>query len=390
MRDEFSHTLRALEGDGFRRTLWILVALAALVCMWLSWFLLARVQVYEVSHSARLERARAVHAIEAPTSGRVVESHLALNREFQAGDVIVALDAEGKRLRLEEQRRRLESFEPQLDALEAQIRAQQQALDEEVGGTQAALQEARARAREAEAPRDFAENELQRIRRLHAEGQVSDAELARATRDAEAQQAAAESARAAVRRLESERAAAARDREASLEQLRREVERVEGERAGSTALIERLEHEMEESLIRAPVSGRLVEAVELEAGAFVSAGDRLGVIMAPGRLRAVAEFRPSDALGRIRIGQTARMRLEGFPWAQFGTLRATVSGVASELRDGLVRVELEVHPDPASAIPLQHGLPGALEVETERVSPAVLVLRAAGRLLARPVDSSSG
>jgi membrane fusion protein (multidrug efflux system) len=54
-----------------------------------------------------------------------------------------------------------------------------------------------------------------------------------------------------------------------------------------------------------------------------------------------------------------------------------VRAVASEPRDALVRVELEV--DPASArVPLEHGLPGRAEIEIERIAPAVLVLRAAG------------
>jgi membrane fusion protein (multidrug efflux system) len=30
-------------------------------------------------------------------------------------------------------------------------------------------------------------------------------------------------------------------------------------------------------------------------------------------------------------------------------------------------------------VPMQHGLPGTIEVEVERISPAALVLRAVGR-----------
>jgi membrane fusion protein (multidrug efflux system) len=80
------------------------------------------------------------------------------------------------------------------------------------------------------------------------------------------------------------------------------------------------------------------------------------------------------------------MRLDGFPWTQYGTIAATVTSVASEVRDGRVRVELTVHPNPASPIPFQHGLPGSVEVEVEHVSPATLLLRVAGKLLAKPVS----
>ena len=103
----------------------------------------------------------------------------------------------------------------------------------------------------------------------------------------------------------------------------------------------------------------------------------------------VAEFRPAAALGRIRPGQAARLRLEGFPWVQYGSLAARVSRVGSELRDGRIRVELDVPPQSSSRIPLQHGLPGAVEIEVERVAPATLLLRLAGRLVAGPRASGA-
>ena len=79
------------------------------------------------------------------------------------------------------------------------------------------------------------------------------------------------------------------------------------------------------------------------------------------------------------------MRLDGFHWTQYGAIAATVASVASEVRDGRVRVELMIHPDSASPIPLQHGLPGTVEVEVDHVSPATLLLRLTGKLLARPI-----
>jgi membrane fusion protein (multidrug efflux system) len=78
------------------------------------------------------------------------------------------------------------------------------------------------------------------------------------------------------------------------------------------------------------------------------------------------------------------MRLDGYPWTQYGSIEAAVSHVAGEVRDGTVRVELAVSPSVAVSAPLQHGLPGSLEVEVERVSPAALVMRTAGRGVAAP------
>jgi membrane fusion protein (multidrug efflux system) len=119
----------------------------------------------------------------------------------------------------------------------------------------------------------------------------------------------------------------------------------------------------------------------LQIGAVVRQGDTLGTILPPSTLKIVAHFPPSAALGRLHPQQPARLRLTGFPWTQYGSLTATVASVAHETHDGQIRVELSLTPDATSTIPLQHGLPGSVEVEVERLAPAMLVLRAVGTRL---------
>jgi membrane fusion protein (multidrug efflux system) len=75
------------------------------------------------------------------------------------------------------------------------------------------------------------------------------------------------------------------------------------------------------------------------------------------------------------------MRLDGFPWTQYGTVSARVSQVATEIRDNLLRVEFTPEPSTATEITLQHGLPGTIDVSVEQVTPALLILRSAGQLL---------
>ena len=63
------------------------------------------------------------------------------------------------------------------------------------------------------------------------------------------------------------------------------------------------------------------------------------------------------------------MRLDGFPWAQFGSVEARVTRVASEIRDNLVRVEFEpLSGNARSPVALQHGLPGSIEVTVEQTT----------------------
>jgi multidrug efflux pump subunit AcrA (membrane-fusion protein) len=153
----------------------------------------------------------------------------------------------------------------------------------------------------------------------------------------------------------------------------------------AAATIERLAHEIERRRIRAPMAGRLGEVADLRLGSVVREGDRLAAVVPRGDLQVVADFLPPSALGRIHSGQPARLRLEGFPWTQYGSLSGTVRRVASEVRDGRVRVELSVNKPHASPIPLQHGLPGTVGVQVDLLAPVTLVLRAAGKLLAYPV-----
>jgi membrane fusion protein (multidrug efflux system) len=205
--------------------------------------------------------------------------------------------------------------------------------------------------------------------------------MIRARAEADKRRAAARSLQSAITRQDKDLRALDSTKQAVVEDLNRQAAALAGEIKTRTAIIERLKHEIHRRIICAPASGRLGETASLQEGQFVRAGDKLGAIIPDGRLRMIAEFAPSSALGRIQTGQSARLRLDGFPWTEYGQLEATVSRVASEPRQGVVRVELIVHSESAPLIPLQHGLPGQLEIAIERASPAELALRAAGRML---------
>jgi len=173
-----------------------------------------------------------------------------------------------------------------------------------------------------------------------------------------------------------------------------ELNKLRSDQATAGVTIQRLEEEVDRRWIRAPVDGKLGEVAPLRIGMVVHEGEKLAAVVPAGKLRVVANFDPPAALGRIRPGQHARLRLEGFPWAQYGSVAATITNVASEIRDGSIRVELALDAHSDSRIPLQHGLPGSVEVEIETLSPANLVLRTAGSLLAGPnsnfADLSAG
>ncbi|MEM7310250.1 MAG: HlyD family secretion protein [Planctomycetota bacterium] len=140
----------------------------------------------------------------------------------------------------------------------------------------------------------------------------------------------------------------------------------------------RLEAEIARRSLRAPAAGEVAELTPLTRGSWVGAGATLATVVAPGALAVEADFPAAAAVGRIRPGQRGRLRLDGFPWARFGSVPVEVARVGAEARDGLVRVELHLDAG-ETAVPLGHGLVGTVEVEVERVSPFELLLRSAGR-----------
>jgi multidrug resistance efflux pump len=308
----------------------------------------------------------------------------------QGGDVLVELEATAQHLQREEEQARVRALIPQLQALHTAIAAEEQALHAARHAARVAVDEARARQREAEVAVRAADEEAELFTRLQARGLPAQIDLLRAKAEAQKRRAAADTLRLAVSRLDSDHRTQESDRNAHIEGLRRDVTRLTGEMATGAATVERLAHEIERRRIQAPMAGRLGEVAELRIGSVVQEGNRLAAVVPRGDLQVVADFLPPSALGRIQPGQPARLRLEGFPWTQYGSLAATVRRVASEVRHGRVRVELGVDPDGAALIPRQHGLPGTVEVQVERVAPATLVLRAAGKLLARPVAGGRG
>ena len=381
MVNSFYRVRQSLRADsGIRSGVGLLIALAV-GAAWLVWAWQARITRYELSDSARLELDGAAYPVQANAAGRLVGSAMVLGKEVHAGDVLAELDDNDQRLSLQQERTHLSSLEPQLAALRAQMHSEDKSGSDELRVLSLSIDAALAQYHEAEAQATLAKNEADRARHLRAEGILSQADTQRAIADAETKQAAAESFKSIVWRLTPEQQVRERERDVRQKQILGDIAKVEADMATSSATIRRLEYDTGQRLIRAPVSGRLGECATLRPGVHINQGQQLGVILPHGKLQVIAEFQPADALGKVHPGQRATVRLQGFPWTQFGTVSAQVSRVAGDIRDGKVKVELAVNPAANPRIPLQHGLPGSVEVEIERISPIALVLRSAGQVL---------
>lgn len=381
--------MRSLELDSFRTTLLILLVASLLLIGWLAWFLWADVSLYAVTDTARLEVDQEAHSVEAPVSGRVIATYLELGQPVEKEDLLVELDSEETRFQWEEKRADQAGLSSQLERLQKEIQAQTDALQQARVAESSALDEARARLQQAESAARLAEEEGARSIRMHEAGLVPAAERDRAEAEAQQRHAAAKALEQSLTRLEMDRRFEQSEKQAMVAELERKAAEIEAQLGAVEATLARLEHELEQHRVRAPTQGTIGEVTPLRVGSVLAAGDRVAVVVPAGDIMIVAEFDPPEALGRVRPGQVGRLRLQGFPWVQYGTVRATVARVANETQNGKIRVELEVEQSPDFPVSLQHGLPGTLEVEVERVSPAQLVLRTIGRAMARPAGDDS-
>jgi membrane fusion protein (multidrug efflux system) len=379
--DAFAKTFARLQADRHGPTLWTIAAAVVVFVAWMCWAAQAQIALVEVSSEARIELDSATFAIQSPVLGRVAATALHVGQEVHRGDVLVEIDSTAEQLQVRQLEARQQGLEPQLARLRAQIAAELSARGEEQRGAGISGQEAGARLHEAEIAAQNADRELIRTRKLRGNNFISERELERAETEATRLRAAVATLEAAARRTPQQQTTLDRERDVRLERLRGEIATLETQREALRAECATLGYEIERRRIRAPGDGRVGEAATLRAGAVIDELEKLGAIVPSGQLHVVAQYPAPAAFGRIRAGQAARLRLDGFPWAEFGPVSATVSRVAEEVRDGKVRVELTVDAPSNFSGKLEHGMPGSLEVDVERVTPLSLILRTAGQWL---------
>ena len=380
MPNEFRQTSLALLGDQARERrglVWIAVVAVLLVQMGL-WLALARVPLYAVSAAARLQVCDEIHPVDVLVPGRVTTVSLPVGGQVRAEDVLVTLDATDITLRLNEARALEHGLIGQIRALETEIAMREEAIASTRVLGEASASEMLASRNEIEAEVILVSRERERVERLLQAGMVAEAEADRATTVAVQAKAAVSMRdhRIAVINAETRRSLA--DRRAQNESLRRELAKLTAERVSAAVLVKLLEEESARYMVRAPIDGLLGQVRAPQVGSKVTAGQTVAVVTPETALEIAADFAPADVIGRVHLGQRARMRVTGFPWAQYGMLEATVTAVSSEVLDGRIRVELALDGQLDSVIPRRHGLIGDVEIELEQVSPAALIARSVG------------
>jgi membrane fusion protein (multidrug efflux system) len=374
----FSRTTRALSLESPRYALIGLGLAGAVLVAWLGWFAAAKVTLFEPSRQARIEVESLPRDVATLSAGRLTASRLKLGQRVRAGDVLAELDARAETLRLAETEARLEAYPAKVAALRGEIAAQAAALRLDNTAARAEDGSARARINAAEAAAAFAREFAERQRAESAAGGAARIDALRADAEALKASAARLAAAADARRAALSGQARGRQGDARIEDLTLALLTLETDWASTQQAAAGLRLAIAERRIRAPVDGVVGDVRPLAAGAVLAAGQPLASIVPDGQLMIVAQFDPARALGRLKAGQTARFRLDGFGWPQVGLIEARVARVAGEPRDNQLRAELTLTGAQARGLILTHGMTGRAEVAVDSLSPAALVLRLIG------------
>jgi hemolysin D len=379
----FSRTSQLIYNARLGRDAGMIIAVLILLTGWAAWLLLGRISIYTSSQQMKLESEKLPIPVETPVEGVVTECSLVLSRQVTEGDVLVKLDAR--------------SFELQRDELQQELRADDSAIEalnkqKEVAlkGREAAAEQAKktvnaaaAKASAAGTSAYYQRKQASIAEQLHKAELASELDMLKASGAAAEVRANAWAMSAAAAADVSNAKLTAADRDAGIAALDKTITDAMSLKAVHRARLESAIYEVDRRTIRALATGTLADITPCAPGRGVTPSQILATLLPKSDLHVVSFFHPEDAVGRVRQGQDAKLRIDNFPWTQYGTLEGTVDRVGSEPRDGLVRIELKIT-KPNPSIPIVHGLTGIAEIEVEKISPFRLLLRMAGQLLSPP------
>lgn len=383
----FFRTLTFLEADEASSPLVTVLIASLLIGAGLAWMTLSETTVYAVSEQGRLLAAGAASPVQTPVVGLITDTQLHLGRRVTAGEILVSLDVSSEMLKRQEEEARIEGLSLAAQALDLIIAAEESLARANIEASSRRVASAVTRANFASEIAVLAKQQDEAIRRLQEASVISGLDAVRAAEDL-----VRKSGEATLQRAESDLASADLERarrEARVRTLGLMKERTDlkARLAAAQVAIAELDWEIARRRLRAPLDGTVADVLALPKGAAVDANQVLANVVSDEPMRWVAYFPPSEAVGRIRAGQSARIRLDAFPWTAYGALHAVVRSVGSEPREQRIRVELDLAPGELN-VPLSHGMTGTTDIVVEELSPLRLLLRLVGRSVQSDLGSN--
>jgi HlyD family secretion protein len=277
-------------------------------------------------------------ALAAKTSGRIAEMRVREGDQVKAGDVIAIIDDEQIRAReqqaqsavdqaqaqLRSTRQQIAILNEQLNETQLQVSQSRQESQGQVRQAEAELAAAEAALAQQEASYKLAEFDRDAYTKLAKSGAVSERQGKQAETNAETQAALVNSAR---RRVESARAAVSQAKATlvnpqirttqaamirqQIAQQQAQISGAEAQAAQARAKLLEAQANRSDLQVRAPFDGTVVTRTA-EPGEVVNAGSPLITLLDLTKVY-LRGFVPEGQIGRVRVGQAARVYLDSAP-----------------------------------------------------------------------------
>ncbi|MDP5208609.1 HlyD family secretion protein [Microbulbifer sp. 2205BS26-8] len=390
MPTPFVHTTRSIASETIHSLALVSTCGILLMVAWAIWFFSKDITTYSVSDAARLEQAQNTVQVSTQRAGRVVAITASLGDTLKIGDLLVQLDTSALDLELDGDARVSQRLTEQLSAIERDQSLLDKKFAEEDKALVDQLKLLRGQHQLQVSNQQIQAEVAERYEQLLQKQQSSELDYLVAKRTYQQLAMQSLAAEADIRAAEDRR-----------EQIANEYQLVVSELKQRSADIQRKLVEVEtrmrqstlaagEQQLRAPIAGSLASLADIREGEVLAAGQQVATIQAEGGIGIQAYFPPAQALGHIRPGQHARVKLDGFSWARYGQLQARVERVASAVQQERILVQLSLQGKVPPQLPLLHDLPARVEIATGTKTPYQLLLQRVGDALSgRPQNSQA-
>jgi len=326
-----------------------------------------------ISASGRIEGR--ITTLTAKSSARVTEIRAEEGQTVAAGDVLAVLDDETQRAIVLSAEKSVASLTEQLRAADLEIDLLEKQTRNRIATAQAAVAETAARAAQAEATLEQARRDRDRYEKLAERDVASKQKLDEAQTRTHVAGHVLDEAKAAHQRSQRQLEAARLGwddvavKRAQRDVLAKKIEQAE-------ANLKEQQTYIDDFTIRSPIAGTILSRT-IELGERVSAGTPLFTLVPLDRLY-VKVYIPEPEIGKIALGQPARIAVDSFPGRWFEARVSRVSQQAEftpknvETKEERVKlvfaVELDIAKNPEGV--LKPGMPADAEITVPKLAAA--------------------
>lgn len=94
--------------------------------------------------------------------------------------------------------------------------------------------------------------------------------------------------------------------------------------------LKRFTEELNNRVVLAPVSGEIIQSIDIQNGTFLSTNQKIAEISPKGRLVATCYLKPDD-IGFIHSGQKVRLQVDAFNYNEWGFLNAEIIDISDDM-----------------------------------------------------------